>query len=259
MTSHFVIPDSHSKPGVSNDRYEWLGKLCLDRRPDVIIDIGDWADMESLCSYDRGTKSFEGRRYKADVEAAVDARRRFNAPIEEYNSMRARNGKKQYRPRKVSLLGNHENRIKRAIELSPEFEGALDISDLGAEAHGWEVHDFLEVVEIDGIYYCHYHTSGVMGRPVGMSGEHPASQTLKKKYVSCTSGHIHTRDFTERTRADGRKILGLIVGCYFEHYEKYAGPANDMWWRGAVMCNNVKNGEYDPEFISLERIKGMYS
>lgn len=259
MTTHLVIGDAHSKPGVSNERFEWLGRLCLDRRPDVIIDIGDWADMESLCSYDKGTKSFEGRRYAADCAAARDARQRFDAPIAAYNDMRARNGKKQYRPRKVSTLGNHEHRIVRAVEMSPNLEGALDLQHLGAETYGWEVHPFLEIVNVDGVHYSHYHTSGVMGRPVGMSGEHPASQTLKKKYVSCTSGHIHVRDFTERARADGTKILGLVAGCYFEHMEPYAGPANDMWWRGVVLCHNVENGEYDPEFISIERVREMYS
>ena len=50
---HLVIPDSHAMPTHNNDRYEWLGKFIFDIRPDVVIDIGDSADMESLCSWDK--------------------------------------------------------------------------------------------------------------------------------------------------------------------------------------------------------------
>ena len=67
-----VIPDSHAKPGVSNRRAEWLGKLIVDIKPDIVVDMGDTADMESLCSYDRGHKSFQGRTYAKDIEAHND-------------------------------------------------------------------------------------------------------------------------------------------------------------------------------------------
>ena len=43
--THLVIGDSHAKPGINNDRYTWAGRLAVDLKPDVIIDIGDWADM----------------------------------------------------------------------------------------------------------------------------------------------------------------------------------------------------------------------
>ena len=68
--THLVIGDAHAKPGVSNDRFEWLGKLVIRVRPDVVINMGDWADMASLCLYDKGKRSYEGRRYLEDIEAA---------------------------------------------------------------------------------------------------------------------------------------------------------------------------------------------
>lgn len=256
MTSHLVIGDSHSKPGVDNDRFERLGKLCLDLRPDVIIDMGDWADMESLSSYDKGRRSFEGRRYTKDVEAARDARDRFNKPIERYNSRQRKNGKKQYLPHKVSLLGNHEHRIERATDSTPELHGTISSKDLGAEQFGWVEHPFLNNVTLDGVTYSHYFTSGVMGRPIG--GEYPAASLLKKKFVSCTAGHNHLRDFCERTRVDGQKILGLSTGCHFDHWEDWAGDANTMYWRGVVLCKNVVNGYYNPEFIDIKEIEDRY-
>ena len=62
MRKYLIIGDSHAKPAVSNRRYHWLGKLARDLKPDVVVNMGDWFDMESLCSYDRGTKGFAGTK-----------------------------------------------------------------------------------------------------------------------------------------------------------------------------------------------------
>ena len=213
-TSHLVIGDAHAKPGVSNDRFNWLGKLVVDRKPDVIIDMGDWADMPSLSSYDKGRKSFEGRRYKNDVKAAKEAYMRFETPIAMLNARRANNKKKQYKPRKIKLVGNHEERILRAQEAQPELEGVIKLEDIGHTKYGWETSPFLHPIAVDGVYYNHYFTSGILGRPIG--GDNPAAVTLRKQFVTCTSAHTHIRDFSERTRADGKRILGLVAGCYIK-------------------------------------------
>tara|TARA_R110000765_G_scaffold201235_3_gene306656 strand:- start:463 stop:1245 length:783 start_codon:yes stop_codon:yes gene_type:complete len=254
--THLVIGDSHAHPDQPNDRYDWLGQLVMDVRPDVIIDIGDWADMPSLSSYDRGTKNFEGRRYKKDVKAALDARKRFAAPMNEYNAQRARNKKAQYTPRMVFIEGNHEDRIRRAINLQPELEGAIDIQDLGYKKYGWEYHPFKEMVTIDGITYCHYFTSGIMGRPI--SSDHPAAALVLKKHISATAGHSHVLDYSVRTRGDGTKLHGLVAGCYFDYHMDWAGDSNAMYWRGICVCRNVENGEYDLETINIRTIQREY-
>ena len=115
MVSHLIVGDPHCKPGVSNKRFEYLGKFIIDKQPDVIICIGDFADMESLCSYDRGKKDFEGRRYNNDINAVHEALSLIQTPTSEYNEQQRRNKKTQYRPRKILTLGNHEQRIDRAV------------------------------------------------------------------------------------------------------------------------------------------------
>jgi len=252
---HLVIPDSHVKPGQNLRRYAWAAQWAVDQRADVIIDMGDWADMPSLSSYDKGKKSFEGRRYSKDVQAARDARETFNNIIKDHNR---KYPKDQYTPRKVALGGNHcEGRIRRVIEDEPMLDGVIHWRDLGAEDYGWEYVPFQQAIGINGIQYCHYFPSGVMNRPIG--GIHPAASLLQKLFVSCTAGHNHTRDFSERTRADGRKICGLMSGCFFEHNEGYAGAAQQLWWRGLVMCNDVNQGFYDPEFKRITTLQKEYS
>lgn len=259
MVDILCIPDSHAKPGVSNNRFTLAGKFIMDRRPDIIVNIGDFADMESLCSYDKGKRSFEGRRYKKDIEAANDALDKLMAPIVEYNKQQARNNKKRYKPRLVFLTGNHCQRINRVTELQPEMDGTISINDIKFDKYGWEVHPFLEVVNIEGVHFSHYFTTGVMGKAV--SGETPALKLIRTQMSSCVQGHIHTRDFAERVDADGRRVQGLVVGCYLEkdQYEAYAGAANKLWWKGLVMLNNVKNGSFDHEFISIDTLEEKYN
>jgi hypothetical protein len=43
-----VIPDCQVKPGVATDHLTWAGKAICDYRPDVVINIGDFADMPPL-------------------------------------------------------------------------------------------------------------------------------------------------------------------------------------------------------------------
>jgi len=245
---HLVIGDSHSKPGVSNERYTWLGRMIADQRPDIIIDIGDFYDMESLCSWDKGKSMFHGRAYKKDIEHGLDAQDRIEEEIKKV---------KGYKPRKVRCLGNHENRILRALEDQPELEGTLTTNHFKSREYGWEEHKYLEPVNINGIAYCHSFASGIMGRPI--SGENPASSLLNKKKMSCVIGHNHVLDFATRNNAMGKRMSAVSSGCYFEHGEGYAGPqVNRMWDKGIVILNDVDSGSFDFEWWSMRRIKSKY-
>ena len=135
-------------------------------------------------------------------------------------------------------------------------DGTISVDDLMYHVFWDNVHPFLDVVNIDGVYYSHYFVSGVMGRPI--HGEHPAASLLTKQHVSCTVGHSHVCDYSQRTAAGGKKLHGLVVGCFTNDWEDYAGPANDLWWRGVVVKHDVKDGEYDPEFISMDRLLANY-
>lgn len=247
MSTHIVIPDSHAKPNQDLRRYDWLGKLIVDVKPDVVIDIGDWFDMESLCTYEKGMRQFEGRRYRSDIEAGIEAQDRLLSVVRR---------QKRKLPRFVRTLGNHEHRIVRATELDAVLHGTISLDDLQSKEYLWEQHDFLTPVDIDGVLYSHFFTSGVMGRPIG--GVNHARSLLVKNIASCTQGHSHSFDFSRQSTATGRKINGCVVGCYFEEYHEWAGPANNMYDRGVVIKRGVQDGDYDLEWISIERMEELY-
>lgn len=258
MTSHLVIGDPHARPGVNNDRFEWLGRMALDRRPDVIVCMGDLFDMESLSSYDKGKRSFEGRRYVNDIAAGVGALQRFDQPISTFNELRKSQRKSQYRPRKVFILGNHEERVNRAANLHPELYGTFSYSDFKLVEFGWEIHDYLKPVEVNGIWYSHYFVSGVKGEAIG--GVNIAGSLLSKNMASCIQGHTHILDYATRSRPDGKRMHAFSAGCFLDEgqHEPYAFATEFMWWRGVLYLHDVNDGDFDYETVSIRRIREMY-
>lgn len=245
---HLVIPDCQVKPGVPTEHLSWIGNYICEKQPDVIVCIGDFADMPSLSSYDVGKKSFEGRRYKADIESARAAMGLLLAPIKEMN--KKRNQQRRYKPRMVMTLGNHEERILRAIENDPKLDGTISIDDLGYKEAGWEVHDFLEIVNIDGIEYSHYFTTGNMGRPVNS-----AATLLKMRMSSATMGHTQEYDVAVHKKTLHR---GLFCGICYLHDEPYLGRQGNVARRQIVMKHEVHEGRYDLMEVSLDFLRRKY-
>ena len=96
--SILVIPDTQVKEGVSLDHLRWLGNYIVSKRPDIIVHIGDHADMPSLSSYDVGKKSFEGRRYTNDIEASKEGMRALLRPLWKLQEKQVEQKKKEYAP-----------------------------------------------------------------------------------------------------------------------------------------------------------------
>lgn len=246
-----VIPDAQVKSDVSIKHLLWAGKYIADKKPDVIVNIGDFWDMPSLSHYDVGKKSFEGRRYKKDVDAGNLAMDLFLQPIlKEINRLK-KNKKKQWNPRFIFTIGNHEERIARAIENDCILEDTIGYKDLNLSA--WEVYDYLKPVVVEGVAFAHFFTSGVMGRPVAS-----ARALLNKRFMSCVMGHVQNRDIAYAERADGKRLTGLFAGIFYDHDEDYLGNQGNGAWKGIWMLNEVSEGGFDELPVSLEYLRGKY-
>lgn len=247
--THLVIGDAHSSPKVSNRRFDWLANFIEDKRPDVIVDIGDWGDFDSIGKYNKGNKSSWGQSYKRDVDCFLDASKRAFGRIVSI---------KGYSPRIERLGGNHEEgRINKCIDANPELDGTIKIDDLKLREHGAFYTPFLKVKIIDGIAYSHYFYDKDSRYALGS-----ARQVLNKKHQSSSWGHSHLFDYAEGTKGDGTRISALNVGCFLDPNQSmgYAGPqARDRWRSGLVLKHGVNQGQYDLEWYSIERIQREYS
>lgn len=247
--THIIVPDAQVKPGVCLKYLEAIGNYIALKKPDAIICIGDFADMPSLGIFDIGKKAFEGRRYKKDIESAKAGMEALMTPI---HAAMAKD--KSWKPELHLTLGNHEERILRAINSDPKMDGTISIDDLEYEKHGWKVHDFLVPVEVDGIAYSHYFTSGAMGRPVSS-----ASALVKKKHQSCVMGHAQNWEMHREVKGNGDAIMGLFVGACYEHDEDYLGPQGNNYGRQIWVLHEVDgNGGYLPKPVSLNHLKRNY-
>lgn len=248
-----VIPDTQVKPGKSVAYLRSIGRYLVHKKPDVVVMLGDFADMEALSSWDKGKKSFEGRRYRADIEAAHKAMEALLGPLKEYNEAQLKAKKPIYRPKMHMLLGNHEDRINRAISNQAELDGTISTDDLKYAEYGWTVHPFLEVLTINGVAFSHYFTTGAMQRPAGT-----AAALLTKRQMSCVAGHQQGRQIASAIRADGKTNTAIITGSCYEHHEDYLGPQGNTHWRGFLFLHGVQEGEFYEQWISLEHAKKKF-
>lgn len=244
---HLVIPDTQVAPGVPTIHLEWIGQYIVDefRGTDLtVIHLGDHWDMASLSSYDKGKKAMEGRRYEADVLAGNDAIKLLRAPAARTRA---------WEPKWHFLVGNHEDRITRAVESDPQIEGWIGLHNLDLE--GWEVHPFLEPLWLDGVGYAHYWYNPMTGRAYGGG---TIENRLKTIGHSFTQGHQQELKYGLRFVA-GRSQHGLVAGACYLHEEDYKGPQGNSHWRGIVACHQVESGSYDPMFVSLDYLARRYT
>jgi hypothetical protein len=249
--SHLFIPDNQIKPEVPTDHLEAIGNYMVAKQPDVVILAGDFADVPSLSQYERpGSKKAEGQRYSDDIAAAWDAMARLMRPLNLYNIKQKRDKKKQYNPRLVVTLGNHEDRINRAIADNPRnFEGVISVDDLPFATHGWEVIPYQHIIDIDGILYSHVfiNPDSLLKSALGGTIENRISK-LKRSF---SQGHQQIFKYGMGHDAVGRRYHGLVAGLCTMHDEDYLGPQGNGDWRGIVMKKEVHDGTYDPQFLSI--------
>jgi len=234
-----VIPDAQVKPGTPVEHLRAAGNYIADKRPEVVVCIGDFADMASLSLHsDRGSSEMEGKRYADDILAAQNAMAELMRPI---------HAAPNYDPILVMTLGNHEDRITRAINANPrQLEGLISLADLRYEELGWKVSPFLQPVIIGGVAFCHYFPSGKMGSPV----QTPAG-IIQKLHMSAFAGHQQGRQIAYAKRADGADMTAIISGSFYLHDEEYLSPFTNRHWRGMWMLNEARDGEFDEMALSV--------
>lgn len=255
LKTHVVIPDTQAKDDVPTDHLSWVGQYIVDEFKGQdgveVVHLGDHWDMPSLSSYDKGKKRMEGARVAEDIEAGNKAWAILNQPLVAYNRHKLLMHEAQWWPSRHLLRGNHEDRITRATENDAQLDGFLSLDLLLSP--GWQVHEFLEPVFIDGIGYAHYWYNPMTGKPVGGM---PLTQ-LKTIGHSFTQGHQQTLDYALRF-VNGRSQHALIAGACYLHVEDYKGPQGNAHWRGIIVKHQVEEGSYDPMFVSLDYLCRRY-
>lgn len=239
MKRHIFIPDTQVKPGVDISHIHWAAQALIEYMPDVIVVAGDWWDFPSLNRHDEaGSVAMENSRYQADLDAGNEAFRILCEPMEKKIAHLLKAKRKSWNPRKVFLRGNHEDRADRVARNEPKWEGV--IGSHNCQTRDFEVHPFLEIVDVDGIAYSHFFSNIHSGRPVG--GTIP--NRLNKIGRSFVQGHEQGMRYGMEQYPGRIRRHGLVAGSFYLHDEQYRGLQGNEEWRGIVVLNEVNEGDY---------------
>ena len=264
-----VIPDGHAKHGVSNRRFDWLGQAIVDRKPDYIIDIGDFADLPQLYGISKRKITATEQLMKEvdyELQAVRDAIQRTYYPLYLLQQHQRHSKRKIYSPKKIRTLGNHCDRFRLLMEHNPEYfeDHRLDSYSIPYDGEGSLFYDrfqvnnvpFQELVEVEGIVFCHNYVNGT-------SGISTADGLLKHTHQSAVTGHTHKAEWKPDHSAFGKPVYGLQCGCFLDPDDNGTDYAPDQaiknWWTGIVILHGLDgSGYYEPEFIGARRLKELY-
>ena len=216
--------------------------MVASLQPDIIVNLGDWWEFNSLSWFDKGKPQFYQTNYKKDVEVGRTLLDAFFEPI--YR-------RKQKLPKRYFFLGNHEYRIEKARNTPGQVANMaqlLSLDDL--ELNNW----FSDVVpyngshpgiiDIEGILFSHYFKDRAQ--------QHTAHQILSEQHQSICQGHHHQLDYKVHSTLDGRHLHGLCVPMLKKRFHDWAGNMSNRWQGGFCVLDNVSNGDYALSVIREE-------
>lgn len=246
---HVVVPDTQVRPNVHTDHIDWIAQAIVEYQPDVVVHLGDHWDFPSLNGHEEpGSAPLEGARYQDDLQSGNEAFKRLSEPMDAEIKRRRDKHRERWNPRKVFLKGNHETRADRVANNNPKFIGTIGSDN--CDTRDWEKHEFLEVVNIDGVLYSHFFQTSHSGRPIGGT----VHNKLTKIGSSFVQGHVQGLDIGTKIMGSGKTWWGIVAGSAYTHIEEYRGNQGQRHWRGIVVLNDVRDGEFEPMPLTLNHL-----
>lgn len=246
------VPDLQLKEGVPLQHLRAIGNYIAEKKPHNVVFAGDNADMPSLSSWDRGKLCFEGRRYRSDIQSTNDGMAMLMEPINKARS-------KGWDVEVDLTLGNHEERILRAIQEHGILDGMIGLHDLAYEKLGITTHEFLKVIVRNGAAFSHFFPRAASGSVFqSRRGAPNAKAQLIREGRSAFAGHQQGLD-AHCQSLGGRLQWGIVAGSAYLHDEGFLTPQGNNHWRGIVVANEMHgDGSLSPIFVSLDYLLGNY-
>lgn len=254
-----AIPDAHVEPEQSLERFEWLSRLIADRKPTHIVQLGDFLSMGSLSHWDHNKRLLmEGRRYAADIKAGKTALNTLYSDLFNLQRKQRELKTKIYNPQTIWMFGNHEHWVTQYVEQHPEMLGMLNIeNDLQLhQIPNITVTQYKEIYEIGGIWFTH---APILANGKPVSGSNSLKRAMDIYNGSIVYGHTHRFQIAGQQRHDSPRLQqAMECGCFYEGVPLYAQGAQNNYWKGVVLIHQYDLGVFDPEPISIERLKYEY-
>lgn len=226
MRKVLAIPDLHF-PWHDQDTLTWIYKLNQERKPDVIIQLGDLYDMYSHSRF--------ARTHNLCTPKQEIAEGRLGAATM-WKHLKSGN------PKAVcyQLRGNHDVRAdKRILEMCPEVESLVAMQPLFEFPGVKTIMDASEELELDGVLYIHGHYMKL--------GDH-----MNYYLQPVVHGHTHRGGSIYR-KIHGQTIWELDCGFASDESQvplRYTATRRTHWTLG---CGWIDDG--GPSFMVKPRKK----
>lgn len=249
FTKILYFTDAHNQPGMDMERFEWLGKLIDEQKPDVLVDGGDFDDFQSLCGHERN-ETHKGKLKPSlarDLEAAALGRKTLQDSF-------------THKCRQIITLGNHEARLWTYENNNPEMYGipSAMYEDI-LKATGWEFYPYGAHVDVAGVSFTHV-PFNVMGKPVG--GETACKQIADKSLKDTVFGHTHKMDIWNAAKfGASQSVIAFNGGCYMPdgYVPAYSQDTRKEFWYGCHVIM-VKDGRIKSiKSWHIQELRDLYS
>lgn len=240
------VGDAHDSPLIPDkSRFEWIGKYVRAAKPDVLIQIGDFADMDSLNSH-VANETYAGR-----------AKPTFLADMASFNEALQAIGCDGIE--KHCTLGNHERRLYLFEDRAPEAYGMMQFElQRIFERNGWTISPYGEITFYGGVGFTHAAINR-MGKTFGGKN---AEQTIANDLLhDLVIGHSHT-DRKHRAAKIGHnnEVQVVNTGCALPqgYMFQYAQHATTGWSYG--ICDfQIQHGHIQSQaFITMAELQERY-
>jgi hypothetical protein len=250
VTKVLAIGDCHASPDTPcKERFQWMGRFAADLGVDTVVQIGDFATLDSLNSH-IPNESLLGKTKSPFSQDLADLRESMGLFDEGLGS---------HKVRKVVALGNHERRAWFYEDSHPEVAGILT-GELTStfEQFNWEWSEYGKWVFINGVGFIHAPLNK-LGKTMGSESR---MNVLSKMVFDMVRGHDH-QEYTQPQTKFGPighvTLVGLGCALPYGHVESYATHCLNGWSWG-VKELLIRNGRIDSaKWYSMLELQERYS
>ena len=242
-----AIGDAHDGVEVPDkSRFYAMGQYALSNQITHIVQIGDFASMDSMSTHDKNDtiKGQNKPSYKEDLDSFSEALQYFD------------NGLEDWQGHKHVTLGNHEDRIGRFVNSNPEMAELL-YEKLYAlfDRYEWTYSPFGEFFFIGDVGFTHVPLNQ-MGKPYG--GMHSENSIARDTLHDIVYGHTHKRVDKSFPKIGHDHVTVVNLGCSLPdgHIEEYAKHSVTGWSYGVydltIRDGKIKQRTWVPMDVLLE-------
>jgi hypothetical protein len=140
----------------------------------------------------------------------------------------------------------------RVLKDEPRFDGILTIDAL--QTPGFRRHDYLDIITIDGIRYCHLFPNPFTGKAIG------GTIVNRLNHIGGTFIQGHQQGFLYASKQYPDHVKhGIVCGRFYNEHENYRPKdVQDSEWSGILVLNQVKDGDFDLMPLRMEYLKRKY-